>query len=267
MLQDLIFGIRMLRRNPGVSLLAVLCLTLGIGATTAVFSWIEGILLRPFPMVAVEDRMFSITGMDRNGRTGVSWPDLQDLRKNSTLFETFLAEHIGGATLNVGERADRATGSVVSSNYFDVLGIRPILGRTFQPAEDIGRNAHPVTVISYETWKQRYRGDPHIIGKTQMLNGVRHTIIGVTPAGFYGTFVGYSFAFWVPASMEEVFEGGGYKLEDRDARWIEGFAILKPGVAIGRAQAEVSAIGARLAADYPNTNRGRGFKLYPLWQT
>jgi len=266
-LQDLIFGIRMLRRNPGVSLLAVLCLTLGIGATTAVFSWIEGILLRPFPMVAVEDRMFSITGMDRNGRTGVSWPDLQDLRKNSTLFETFLAEHIGGATLNVGERADRATGSVVSSNYFDVLGIRPILGRTFQPAEDIGRNAHPVTVISYETWKQRYRGDPHIIGKTQMLNGVRHTIIGVTPAGFYGTFVGYSFAFWVPASMEEVFEGGGYKLEDRDARWIEGFAILKPGVAIGRAQAEVSAIGARLAADYPNTNRGRGFKLYPLWQT
>lgn len=267
MRQDLIFGVRMLRRNPGVSLLAVMCLTLGIGATTAVFSWIEGILLRPFPMVAVEDRMFAITGMDRNGRTDVSWPDIQDLRKNCTLAEAFLAEHIGGATLNIGERADRATGSVVSSNYFDVLGIRPILGRTFRPEEDTGRGAHPVTVISYETWKQRYRGDRGIIGKTQMLNGVQHTIIGVTPEGFYGTFVGYSFNFWVPAAMEDVFEGGGYKLEDRGARWIEGFVVLKPGVTIERAQAEISAIGARLAADYPDTNRGRNFKLYPLWQT
>ncbi len=267
MLQDLIFGVRMLRRNPGVSMLAVLCLTLGIGATTAVFSWIEGILLRPFPMVAVEDRMFAITGMERNDRTDSSWPDLQDLAANCKLVQAFIAEHIGGATLNIGERADRATGSVVSSNYFDVLGIRPILGRTFQPEEDIGRNAHPVTVISYETWKQRYRGDPEIIGKMQMLNGVRHNIIGVTPEGFYGTFVGYSFNFWVPASMEEVFEGGGYKLDNRGARWSEGFAILKPGVTIDQAQAEISAVAARLAAEYPDTNRGRGFKLYPLWQT
>ena len=267
MLEDLIFGIRTFRRNPGVSMLAVLCLTLGIGATTAVFSWIEGILLRPFPEVAVQDRMFAITGTDRNGRTDVSWPDLQDLRKNCALVDTFIAEHIGGATLNIGDRADRATGSVVSSNYFDVLGIRPILGRTFQPEEDIGRGAHPVALISYETWKQRYRGDRNIIGKTQMLNGVRHTIIGVTPEGFYGTFVGYSFNFWVPASMEDVFEGGGYKLDDRGARWIEGFAILKPGVTIDQAQAEISAAGARLAADYPDSDRGRNFKIYPLWQT
>src|SRR5277367_338620 len=180
MLQDLIFGFRMLRRNPGVSMLAVLCLTLGIGATTAVFSWIEGILLRPFPMVAAEDRMFAMTGMDRNGRTDVSWPDIQDLRKNCTLVDAFIAEHIGRATLNIGERAERATGSVVSSNYFDVLGIRPILGRTFRPEEDMGRDAHPVTVISYETWKQRYRSDPNIAGTALMLNGVRHTIIGVT---------------------------------------------------------------------------------------
>src|SRR5580704_19440597 len=124
MFQDLRFGIRMLRRSPGFSLLAILCLTLGIGATTSVFSWIEGILLRPFPLVANQDRMVAITGTDRNGRTDVSWPDLQDLRRNSTLFDAFIAEHIGGATLNIGERADRATGSVVSANYFDVLGIR-----------------------------------------------------------------------------------------------------------------------------------------------
>ncbi|HTR39596.1 MAG TPA: ABC transporter permease [Bryobacteraceae bacterium] len=267
MLQDLRIGVRMLRRNPGFAALAILCLGLGIGATTSVFSWIEGILLRPFPMVANQDRLVALTGMDRNDRDDVSWPDFQDLRRSSTTVESFIAEHIGRATMNVGFRAERATGSVVSSNYFEALGIRPILGRTFSPSEDVGRNAHPVVVISYQMWTDHYKRDPDIIGRTQMLNGVKYTIIGVTPAGFYGTFVGYSWQFWVPASMEEAFEGDGYKLENRGARWIEGFAILKPGVTIQQAQAEISAAGARLGAEYPATNRGFNFRLYPLWQT
>ena len=264
---DVRYGFRMLRRNPGFSFLAILCLTLGIGAITSVCSWIEGILLRPFPLVARQERMVALTGFDRSGRTDVSWPDLQDLRRNATLFDTFIAEHIGGTTLSIGERAERVAGSVVSSSYFDALGIRPILGRTFEPSEDVGHNAHPVTVISYQAWKDRYKRDPEIIGKTQRLNGVQHTIIGVMPEGFFGTFVGYGFQFWVPASMEDAFEGGGYKLENRGARWSEGFAFLKPGVSLEQAQAELSAIGGRLEAAYPDTNRGRGFKLYPLWQT
>lgn len=267
MLQDLRFGLRLLRRSPGFSMLLILCLSVGIGATTAVLSWIEGILLRPFPLVVHQDRMVALTGIDRDGRTDVSWPDLQDLRRNCTLVETFITEHIGSVTLTIGERADKAVGSVVSSNYFGALGIHPILGRTFDASEDTGRNAHPVTVISFHTWKDRYKGDPSIIGKTQMLNGVQHTIIGVTPEGFYGTFVGYAFNFWVPASMEEAFEGGGYKLENRGARWSEGFAILKPGVTIAQAQAELSAVARRLDAAYPDTNRNRGFRLYPLWAT
>jgi predicted permease len=267
MFQDLRFGFRMLRRTPGFTLLAILCLTVGIGATTSVFSWIEGILLRPFPLVANQDRMVAMTGLDRNGRTDVSWPDIQDLRKNSTLVEALIAEHIGGATLTLGERAERATGSVVSSNYFEALGIHPILGRTFDPSEDVGRNAHPVTVISHQMWTERFKRDPNIIGKVQMLNGVKHTIIGVAPEGFAGTFVGYSWMFWVPASMEEAFEGGGYKLDNRGARWSEGFAILKPGVTIEQAQAEFTAIGKRLEAAYPDTNRSRNFKLYPLSET
>jgi predicted permease len=265
--QDAALGFRMLRRSPGYSLFAVLCLTIGIGATTAVFSWIEGILLRPFALVVGQERMVALTGTDRNGRTEVSWPDLQDLRRESTLFDSFIAEHIGGATLNVGERAERATGSVVSSNYFEALGVRPILGRTFESSEDVGSDAHPVAVISYEAWKDRYRGDPRIIGRVQRLNGLPYTIVGVMPRGFAGTFVGYAFQFWVPASMEEAFEGGGYKLENRGARWIEGFGFLKQGVTIAQAQAELSAIGRRLDAAYPETNRGRGFRLYPLSQT
>lgn len=267
MLQDLRIGIRMLRRSPGFTALAILCLALGIGATTAVFSWIEGILLRPFPLVANQSRMVALTGMDQNDRDDVSWADFQDLRRNSSTVESFIAEHIGRATLNIGYRAERATGSVVSSNYFEALGIHPILGRTFRPDEEQGRNAHPVAVISYQMWTDRYHRDPDIIGKIQMLNGVKYTIVGVTPEGFYGTFVGYSWQFWVPASMEEAFEGDGYKLEDRAARWIEGFAILKPGVTIEQAQTELSALGVRLAAQYPGADRGRNFRLYPLSRT
>jgi macrolide transport system ATP-binding/permease protein len=267
--QDVRFGFRMLRLNPGFSSIAILCLTLGIGANAAVFSWIEGILLRPFPLVSHQDRLMAVTGTNRAapGHTDVSWPDFQDFQKNCTLFDAFIVDRITGTTLAIGDRADRTSASVVSSNYFDALGVRPILGRGFEPSEDFGRNAHPVTVISYQMWKERYKGDPEIVGKTQMLNGMPHTIIGVTPEGFYGTFVGWAMQFWVPTSMQETFYSGGYKLEDRGADWIEGFARLKPGVTQEQAQAEISAVAKRLETAFPATNRGRGIRLYPLWQT
>ena len=124
-LQDLRFGLRLLRRSPGFSLLAIFCLTLGIGATTAAFSWIEGILLRPFPVVADQDRLVAVTGTDRSGRTNVSWPDFQDFQKNCTLIDAFIADRIFGTTLSIGDRAERATGSVVSANYFQALGVHP----------------------------------------------------------------------------------------------------------------------------------------------
>jgi predicted permease len=269
LIQDLRFGGRMLLRSPGFSSLAILCLTLGIGANAAVFSWIEGILLRPYPLVREQERLFAVTGTDRGtpGNSDMSWPDWLDLQRNSTLADAFIAEKITGTTLSVGDRAERATGSIVSANYFDAIGVHPILGRGFEPGEDTGRNAHPVTVISYQMWQDRFHGDPAIIGKTQTLDGLPHTIVGVTPKGFFGTFVGYAFKFWVPASMQARFDAGVYKLEDRDARWIEGYVRLKPGIAIEQAQAELSSIAARLEHDHPDTNRGRGVRLYPLWQT
>src|SRR5580704_4926092 len=160
MFHDLRFGLRMLRRSPGFSLLAILCLTLGIGATTAVFSWIEGILLRPFPLVAHQERMMAITGTDRvtHDRDDVSFPDFLDFAKRCTLFDAFIVDRITGTTLAIGDRADRTSMSVVSANYFDALGVHPILGRGFEPAEDFGRNAHPVTVISYQMWQERFHG-------------------------------------------------------------------------------------------------------------
>jgi macrolide transport system ATP-binding/permease protein len=267
--QDLRFGGRMLRRNPGFSALAILCLTLGIGTNAAVFSWIEGILIRPYPLVAHQDRMFAFNATTRGqpGYTGLSYPEFVDYEKNSTLFESFIIDRIMGTTLSVGDRAERAPGGIVSANYFDALGVRPILGRGFRPEEGEGRNAHPVTVISYRTWQDRYDGDPNIIGRTQILNGVQHTIVGVAPEKFHGTFIGYSFAFWVPTSMQETFDTTGYKLEDRGARWIEGYAFLKPGVTRQQGDAELHAIAQRLEKDYPETNRGHDLSLSPLWKT
>src|SRR5216683_875883 len=268
-MQDFRFGFRMLRRSPGFSLLASLCLTLGIGANAAVFSWIEGILFRPYPAVTHQDRLVAVGGTARGeaGGNPLSWPDFLDLQRSCTLCETLFVSKITGTTLSIGERAERTTGSIVSANYFDAIGVHPILGRGFLPGEDVGQSAHPVAVISYQLWKGRFKGDPQIIGKTQRLNNVVHTIVGVAPEGFYGTFVGWAMQFWVPASMEETFEAGGYKLEDRGARWIEAYARLKPGVTLQQAQQEVAAISARFEAEYPATNRGRGIKLWPLWQT
>ena len=267
--QDLHFGLRLLRKSPGFSFLAILCLTLGIGANAAVFSWIEGISLRPFPMVIGQERMMAITGIQRStsSRESLSWPDFLDLEKNCKLFDTFIVSQIMGATLSAGDHAVVATGSVVSANYFDALGVRPILGRGFLSEEDYGRNAHPVTVISYRMWQDRFHGDPAIVGKTQMFAGMPHVIVGVAPEGFEGTFVGWAMQFWVPVSMQERFVSGGYKLEDRRASWAEAFVRLKPGVTAAQAQAEISAVGKRLEDEYPETNRGRGFRIYPLWQT
>jgi putative ABC transport system permease protein len=265
--QDLRFGLRMLRRSPGFTVLVILCLTLGIGANAAVFSWVEGILFRPYPLVSHQERLVALSGTVRDERDQTSWPDLLDLQRSCTLCETLFVTSQTGATLSIGDRAQVMNGSIVSANYFDAIGVHPMLGRGFEPGEDTGHNAHPVVVISYHLWQTRFKGDPEIIGKTQRFDNVVHTIIGVAPEGFYGTFVGRAIEFWVPASMLNVFDPGYDKLEDRGARWAEAYVRLKPGVTRNQAQQEISAIATRLEAEYPATNRGRGIKVWPLWQT
>ncbi|HEV3057797.1 MAG TPA: ABC transporter permease [Vicinamibacterales bacterium] len=270
MLQDVRFGLRLLRRNPGFSAVAILCLMLGIGANTAVLSWVEGVMLRPYPLVRDEDSLFVIAGTAPEAMKGtdICWPDFQDFARSATTIQAVIADRINGAALGlVNQKAERAPGSIVSANYFDALGVKPVVGRGFEPGEDVGRNAHPVVVISYQFWQRRFANDPDAVGTTIRLNGVPHTVIGVAPEGFFGTFVGYQFQFWVPASMQEAFDPGGYKLEDRGARWIEGFVRVKPGVTRAQAQTELSAIADRLQKEYPSTNRGRGIMLKPLWQS
>ncbi len=268
--QDIRYGVRMLRRTPGFSILAILCLTLGIGTNAAALSWIEGILIRPYPLVAHQDRMFALNCTTRGaeGFTGLSYPDFIDLERNSTLFESFIVDQITGHNAQ-HRRPRRASGReelcpriISTRSAFDRFS-----AADFRPEEGNRTQCAPVAVISYLTWKNRYKGDPDIIGKTQLMIGVQHTIIGVAPEKFHGTFIGYSFNFWVPTSMQETFDNTGYKLEDRGARWIEGYAFLKPGVTRQQAQAELSAIAKRLENDFPETDRGHGLELLPLWKT
>jgi predicted permease len=200
-------------------------------------------------------------------RDQTSWRDLLDVKTSCTVCETVFVSSITGATLSIGERAEVVTGSIASANYFDAIGVHPILGRAFEPGEDTGGNGHPVVVISHHLWQTRFQGDPKIIGKTQRLDNIVYTIIGVMPEGFYGTFVGRVIEFWVPVSMLETLNSGSFKLEDRGARWAEAYARLKPGVTRNQAQQEISAIAGRLAVEYPATNRGRSIKVWPLWNT
>ena len=266
--QDTRIGLRALWRAPSFSIIAVLCLAVGIGANAAVFSWLEGILFRPYPGVASQDRLVAIAGTVKGtpGYASVSWLDFQDLGRMSTGFSAFVADKITGATLTGRDRADRVVGELVSANYFSALGIPLARGRGFIPGEDVGNGTHPVVVIGYAMWRDRFALDPGIVGKTVDFNGVPLVVVGVASRDFAGTFVGYAMQFWVPASMQAAFSGS-YELENRGAPWIEGYAVLAPGVSRDEAQASLTVAATRLALTFPDVERGRGIRVLPLWET
>ena len=264
--QDVRFGVRTLARSPVFTAVAVLCLALGIGSNAAVLSWTEGIVRHPFPAVRNQDRLVAVAGTAKGASDydEMSWPDFMDLTKGASGFETFFVSKITGATLTGGDRAERLVGQLVTANFFDAVGVRPMLGRGFLPGEDIGRGGHPVTVISYRLWQDHFGGTPSIVGSTINYNGQPHTIVGVTPKEFFGTFVGYAMQFWLPASQQAVVDASGYKLDDRSARWVEGFGRLAPGVSLEAGQAQVSAVARRLESENPNDDRARGIRIFPL---
>jgi predicted permease len=264
--QDLRFGLRTLRRTPVFTVVAIVILALGIGSNAAVSSWTAGILHHPFPAVRDQDRLVAVAGAAKGASDydEMSWPDFMDLAKGTNGFETFFVSKITGATLTGGDRAERLVGQLVTANFFDAVGVRPLLGRGFLPGEDVGRGAHPVTVISYRLWQDHFGGRPSILGTTINYNGQPHTIVGVTPKEFLGTFVGYPMQFWLPASQQAVVDASGYKLDDRSARWVEGFGRLSPGVSLEAGQVQLNAAARRLESDHPNEDRGRGIRIFPL---
>ncbi|HEY7113894.1 MAG TPA: ABC transporter permease [Thermoanaerobaculia bacterium] len=267
---DLRYAVRTLWRSRGFTAVAVATLALGIGANTALFGWIRALLLDPLPgvphaneIVAVETRTPAGTRIDS------SWADYSDLAREARSFSGLVAFQQRHVTLQEGERARRLYALFVSGNYFDVLGVRPELGRTFLPDEGRVPGGAPVAVIGYGFWRQHFRADPKVVGRAVRINDQPLTVVGVLPRDFKGTINGLNFEVYVPVAAAGRIGGevGGSRalLEgNRTTRWLAMMGRLAPGSNLRRAQAELATAGARLAAAYADSNRGIGFVAEPI---
>ncbi len=263
---DVRYGARLLVRNPGFAAIAVLSLALGIGANTAIFSVVQQLLASPFP-VEEPERLVSLFTTDRRnpGNLPLSHLNFKDLRAQNTSFAGVAAVAFAQVNyLDAGGASEQLAAQVVSGNYFDVLGAKPALGRTFRADEDAAPGSGPVTVISHGLWERRFGKDPGILGKTLSLNRQPFTVVGVAAQGFTGTIIFGSPDIWVPMSMHDVVQPGFTWYEQRRGLFLLPFARLKPGVTPGQAQANLRTLGSQLERDFPNDNQGRSFTSLPL---
>ncbi|HEX6058013.1 MAG TPA: ABC transporter permease [Gemmatimonadaceae bacterium] len=262
-LRDARQAARSLFRDPGFAAAAIVTLALGVGASTAIFSAVYGVLLRPLPYED-PDRLVRFIGTTetRNGRGTLSFPDVLDWRDGTSSFTGVAAYDEWSATIGGDEAPERIDGASVTSGFFDVLGATPALGRFFLPREDDAGH-DPAVVLSHALWQRRYGADPNVIGRMLRVGTVDYRIVGVAGAAFEDPGLsGPSFdapALWRvsppyfdPASVP------------RGARSFTAIGRLRPGIALERARKEVSTIAARLAAEYPSQNAGHGVELVPL---
>jgi len=266
-MRDVWFGLRILRRSPWFTAIAILTLGLGISVNTTVFSWIDTVLLHPFPGVGdAKDLALIETVMPTGEYLGAtSWLDYRDYRDNLKLVSGIALGRFTPLSIGMGGRTARGWAELVSANYFDVLKVKPVLGRAFLPEEAEHEGGVPVAVISYGMWQGRFRGDPKVPGKTIRLNRHEVTIIGVAPPTFRGTLGGVVFDLWMPVTMATAMGTGDGTLHYRATRDETSTIVrLKSGVTIEQARAEAAALGKRLAAQYPATNRGIDLTVTPL---
>jgi putative ABC transport system permease protein len=254
LIKDVRYGIRMLLKNPGVTLVAIITLAFGIGANTAIFSGVSAFLLRPLSVPNATEliRPLEITE-DRQVTDEMSYPDFLDYRNQSTSFAGLAAEDMVQAAIDSENQNDVIWGQVVSANYFDVLHVTPALGRAFLPDEDKTIGANAVVVLSHSFWQRRLGSDPNIVGKTVQLNNRAYQVIGVGPEKFIGTKFALALDFWVPISMAEDLRRSPGMLSERGSHWMNVIGRLKPGVSTAQASAEMNAIAARLNQAYPDT--------------
>jgi putative ABC transport system permease protein len=252
LIKDIRYGVRMLTKNPGVTLVAVITLALGIGANTAIFSGVNAFLMRPLPVPNADElvRPMEITE-DRGVADEWSYPDFLDYRDQSTSFAGLAAEDMIQAAINAENQNDVIWGQVVSANYFDVLHVTPIMGRKFLPDEDKTIGGSPVVVLSHSFWQRRMASDPNIVGKTVQLNNRAYQVIGVGPDYFQGSKWALAMDFWVPISMAEELRRNPGILAERGSHWMNIVGRLKPGVSMDQASADANAIAMRLNQAYP----------------
>jgi len=246
LLQDLRYGARKLVHNPGFSAISVLTLALGIGLTTTMFSIVYGALMRGLPFEHGE-RVVSIRRANPardQERMSVSLHDFNDYRAQQRSFEGLGAFNNGTVTVSGSEKPERFDGAWMTANAFELLRVRPLLGRTFRPGED-APGAPAIVVLGYEIWQSRYGGDRGIVGRTIRVNGEPAEVVGVMPQGFAFP---ASEKLWVPLRQALPARRG-------EGDWVDVFGRMKPGVSIDRANLEIAGIARRLATQYPESNR------------
>jgi len=267
-LQDFKYGLRALSKSPGFAILVIVTLALGIGANTTIFSWINATLLNPVPGLTKADEVVSLT-LSKPGESPFpfTYPDVEAMREGRQSFTGIAACNFVPISLTGKGKPQRLFAMVASANYFDVLGVRPFLGRGFLPAEDEKPGGAPVAVISYRFWQTHFAADPKIIGRTIELNQRPYSIVGVTPAAFQGSQTGVRTDLWVPIAMQAQFDPMGDLLHDHHYFWLLVFGRLKPGVSLPQAQEEMTRRLKREIDKYPDEHKGHSsVTVYPLWR-
>ena len=266
MLSDLRFAFRQLVKKPGFTAVVVLSLALGIGSSTTVFCWLQGVWLNPLPGVVHQERMFVLTPVRGTSQWQTcSLPDVRDIDAQKEIFAGVIASQVTPACLGVDNQQEWIYGQIATTNFFDVLGVHALLGRTFLADEDQKPGGNAVLVLSETFWRRRFAADPSIIGRNVELNRHVFTVIGIVPAEFRGTMSGLACDFWAPLSMHQEVATFG-SLTNRHDRWLHTQARLQPGVSQQRAQAALDIIARQLEKTYPDSNIQTSFRLLTFAQ-
>jgi predicted permease len=257
---DVRFALRAMRKSMLLTATIVLCLGFSIGATSTVFAWMETLILQPTPGVDDLPRLVSLKTTTVDGDRGFSYPtytEIRDaeIRAGAKTFQGLVTFDIRRINLQTDAAAEARFAEplwavLTSANYFDVLGVRPILGRGFLPGEGAVARGAPVVVISYALWQRRFGGDPGAIGRRVWIKDQAMSIVGVAPKGFYGTISHLGLDLWMPVTMQPEIGGSPHLLDERGIRWLTVFGRLAPGATLESARASVQATGARLAASF-----------------
>ncbi len=270
-IRDARFGLRVLTKSPGLPALAVITLALGIAANSTIFSWINSTLLNPIPGVSHTGDLVTVMRGERSDHPTppFSYLDYQDLRDNNRSFSGLLAYHHEYASLTGAGKPERIYAVLTSANYFDVLGIRPILGRGFVPAEERGgEGSAAVAVISYDLWQSHFGGDRSIIDRGIQINRYPYTVVGVAPSGFHGCMPGLRGDIWIPWVMARQVWGFGGTLDDRGDNWLNVLGRLRPGIDSRQAEGELNLLMQRIAEHFPEQHQGPNqISLDPLWRS
>lgn len=255
--QDLRYALRTLSNGPGFATVAILTLALGIGANTAIFSFVDGILLKPLPYDDADRIVRVLEKPPGGGRNGISTLNFLDWQKGNTVFDFMAAQTGGSMTLSgVNEPVVLRAGRV-SSHFFDIFGIKPAIGRAFLPDEDQPGKDH-VVILSHILWENQFGSDASIVGRSLLLNGQSHTVVGILPPG--SAFDRAYNQIWYPLAFEQ-------SNMTRNFHWFGSFGRLKQGVTLKQAQAQMDTIGARIAKDFPDSNKGWGVVVEPYGDT